>query len=137
MFLVVMRSVLVFLWCVQMLLRHVLLLLRCVTITNIVLLLQRQVSITKMYVAQQPNSVAKISLGVVVYMFTCVLLLTLAWLLQFAVNLFRALPPSSNPSGAEFDPEEDEPTLEAAWPHLQVIQCEYSYINWMAVFNFS
>lgn len=22
--------------------------------------------------------------------------------------------------GAEFDPEEDEPTLEAAWPHLQV-----------------
>ena len=39
---------------------------------------------------------------------------------QFAVNLFRTLPPSSNPSGAEFDPEEDEPTLEAAWPHLQV-----------------
>lgn len=28
--------------------------------------------------------------------------------------------PSSNPTGAEFDPEEDEPTLEAAWPHLQV-----------------
>ena len=40
--------------------------------------------------------------------------------LQFTVNLFRTLPPSSNPSGAEFDPEEDEPTLEAAWPHLQV-----------------
>lgn len=39
---------------------------------------------------------------------------------QFAINLFRALPPASNPSGAEFDPEEDEPTLEAAWPHLQV-----------------
>lgn len=39
---------------------------------------------------------------------------------QFAYNLFRTLPPSSNPSGAEFDPEEDEPTLEAAWPHLQV-----------------
>ncbi|VDP47777.1 unnamed protein product [Schistosoma curassoni] len=36
------------------------------------------------------------------------------------VNLFRTLPPPSNPSGAEFDPEEDEPTLEAAWPHLQV-----------------
>ncbi|VDQ08625.1 unnamed protein product [Trichobilharzia regenti] len=35
-------------------------------------------------------------------------------------NLFRTLPPPSNPSGAEFDPEEDEPTLEAAWPHLQV-----------------
>lgn len=39
---------------------------------------------------------------------------------QFAVNIFRTLPPSSNPTGAEFDPEEDEPTLEAAWPHLQV-----------------
>ncbi|XP_016393675.1 serine/threonine-protein phosphatase 2A 56 kDa regulatory subunit gamma isoform-like [Sinocyclocheilus rhinocerous] len=41
--------------------------------------------------------------------------------LEFAVNLFRALPPSSNPTGAEFDPEEDEPTLEAAWPHLQLV----------------
>jgi serine/threonine-protein phosphatase 2A regulatory subunit B' len=37
------------------------------------------------------------------------------------VNLFRALPPPSNPTGAEFDPEEDEPTLEAAWPHLQLV----------------
>ncbi|CAH8507221.1 unnamed protein product [Dicrocoelium dendriticum] len=36
-------------------------------------------------------------------------------------NLFRTLPPPSNPSGAEFDPEEDEPTLEAAWPHLQLV----------------
>lgn len=34
--------------------------------------------------------------------------------------MFRTLPPPSNPHGAEFDPEEDEPTLEAAWPHLQV-----------------
>uniref|UniRef100_A0A8C1T7A5 Serine/threonine protein phosphatase 2A regulatory subunit n=1 Tax=Cyprinus carpio TaxID=7962 RepID=A0A8C1T7A5_CYPCA len=42
-------------------------------------------------------------------------------LFQFAVNMFRALPPSSNPTGAEFDPEEDEPTLEAAWPHLQLV----------------
>ncbi|KAL7641777.1 UNVERIFIED_CONTAM: hypothetical protein RMT77_007651 [Armadillidium vulgare] len=41
---------------------------------------------------------------------------------MFAINLFRTLPPSSNPSGAvEFDPEEDEPTLEAAWPHLQLV----------------
>ena len=40
---------------------------------------------------------------------------------QVSVNLFRTLPPSSNPSGAEFDPEEDEPTLEAAWPHLQLV----------------
>lgn len=42
-------------------------------------------------------------------------------LIQFSVNLFRTLPPSSNPNGAEFDPEEDEPTLEASWPHLQMV----------------
>ncbi|XP_074805905.1 serine/threonine-protein phosphatase 2A 56 kDa regulatory subunit delta isoform isoform X1 [Natator depressus] len=41
--------------------------------------------------------------------------------IMFSVNLFRTLPPSSNPTGAEFDPEEDEPTLEAAWPHLQLV----------------
>lgn len=40
---------------------------------------------------------------------------------MFSVNLFRTLPPSTNPNGAEFDPEEDEPTLEAAWPHLQLV----------------
>jgi len=40
---------------------------------------------------------------------------------MFSANLFRTLPPSSNPNGAEFDPEEDEPTLEAAWPHLQLV----------------
>jgi len=40
---------------------------------------------------------------------------------MFSVNLFRTLPPSNNPNGAEFDPEEDEPTLEAAWPHLQLV----------------
>uniref|UniRef100_A0A8C8CU29 Serine/threonine protein phosphatase 2A regulatory subunit n=1 Tax=Oncorhynchus tshawytscha TaxID=74940 RepID=A0A8C8CU29_ONCTS len=40
---------------------------------------------------------------------------------MFMVNMFRTLPPSSNPTGAEFDPEEDEPTLEAAWPHLQLV----------------
>ncbi|XP_064881665.1 serine/threonine-protein phosphatase 2A 56 kDa regulatory subunit gamma isoform isoform X2 [Oncorhynchus nerka] len=40
---------------------------------------------------------------------------------MFTVNMFRTLPPSSNPTGAEFDPEEDEPTLEAAWPHLQLV----------------
>jgi len=27
----------------------------------------------------------------------------------------------------EFDPEEDEPTLEAAWPHLQVMLLQ-SYV---------
>ncbi|KAG1685706.1 Serine/threonine-protein phosphatase 2A regulatory subunit delta isoform [Nymphon striatum] len=40
---------------------------------------------------------------------------------MFGMNIFRTLPPSSNPNGAEFDPEEDEPTLEAAWPHLQLV----------------
>ena len=37
------------------------------------------------------------------------------------MNAFRSLPPSSNPSGAEFDPEEDEPVLEPSWPHLQIV----------------
>ncbi|UYV74617.1 PPP2R5D [Cordylochernes scorpioides] len=40
---------------------------------------------------------------------------------MFSLNVFRTLPPSINPAGAEFDPEEDEPTLEAAWPHLQLV----------------
>jgi len=40
---------------------------------------------------------------------------------MFALNLFRTLPPPENPNAAEFDPEEDEPTLEAAWPHLQLV----------------
>jgi len=35
---------------------------------------------------------------------------------MIACNIFRTLPPSENP---DFDPEEDEPTLEASWPHLQ------------------
>uniref|UniRef100_A0A8C7W3K0 Serine/threonine protein phosphatase 2A regulatory subunit n=1 Tax=Oncorhynchus mykiss TaxID=8022 RepID=A0A8C7W3K0_ONCMY len=33
-------------------------------------------------------------------------------------NIFRTLPPSDS---NEFDPEEDEPTLEASWPHLQLV----------------
>ncbi|KAM4681290.1 serine/threonine-protein phosphatase 2A 56 kDa regulatory subunit alpha isoform 2-T2 [Amazona ochrocephala] len=33
-------------------------------------------------------------------------------------NIFRTLPPSDNP---DFDPEEDEPTLEASWPHIQLV----------------
>lgn len=41
---------------------------------------------------------------------------SLRWL-QISANLFRTLPPSENP---DFDPEEDDPTLEASWPHLQV-----------------
>eukprot|EP00056_Hartaetosiga_gracilis_P008945 m.128288 g.128288 ORF g.128288 m.128288 type:complete len:537 (-) comp13024_c0_seq1:1752-3362(-) len=40
---------------------------------------------------------------------------------MFAVNLFRTLSPPENPNAADYDPEEDEPTLEAAWPHLQLV----------------
>eukprot|EP00003_Mantamonas_plastica_P030271 TRINITY_DN742_c0_g1_i6.p1 TRINITY_DN742_c0_g1~~TRINITY_DN742_c0_g1_i6.p1 ORF type:complete len:342 (-),score=86.87 TRINITY_DN742_c0_g1_i6:23-1048(-) len=36
-------------------------------------------------------------------------------------NLFRALPPSFSANGVEYDPEEDDPTLEVAWPHVQKI----------------
>uniref|UniRef100_A0A669BRC8 Serine/threonine protein phosphatase 2A regulatory subunit n=1 Tax=Oreochromis niloticus TaxID=8128 RepID=A0A669BRC8_ORENI len=37
---------------------------------------------------------------------------------MICTNIFRILPPSENP---DFDPEEDEPTLEAAWPHIQLV----------------
>ncbi|CAH1767535.1 14080_t:CDS:10, partial [Entrophospora sp. SA101] len=40
---------------------------------------------------------------------------------MFAVNLFRTIPPQVNPIGDAFDPEEDEPVLELAWPHLQIV----------------
>jgi serine/threonine-protein phosphatase 2A regulatory subunit B' len=40
---------------------------------------------------------------------------------KVSTNIFRTLPPSSNPAGTEFDPEEDEPNLEAAWPHLSLV----------------
>jgi serine/threonine-protein phosphatase 2A regulatory subunit B' len=33
------------------------------------------------------------------------------------VNLLRTLPPQTD----DFDPEEDEPAMEAMWPHLQVL----------------
>ncbi len=38
---------------------------------------------------------------------------------MFSANLCQLLPPPSVPPGV-FDPEEDEPALEPAWPHLQV-----------------
>jgi len=41
--------------------------------------------------------------------------------LQFATNLFRSIPPPVNPTGDAFDPEEDEPVFELAWPHLQIV----------------
>ncbi|XP_040207412.1 serine/threonine-protein phosphatase 2A 56 kDa regulatory subunit alpha isoform isoform X3 [Rana temporaria] len=37
---------------------------------------------------------------------------------MICANIFRTLPPSDNP---DFDPEEDEPTLEASWPHIQLV----------------
>ena len=40
---------------------------------------------------------------------------------MFASNLFRTIPPSSNSLSEGFDPEEDEPVLELAWPHLQLV----------------
>lgn len=40
---------------------------------------------------------------------------------MFATNLFRTIPPQTNASGDTFDPEEDEPVLELAWPHLQLV----------------
>ncbi|CAB4409748.1 unnamed protein product [Rhizophagus irregularis] len=40
---------------------------------------------------------------------------------MFAINLFRTIPPQVNPIGDAFDPEEDEPVLELAWPHLQIV----------------
>ncbi|KAI7951401.1 hypothetical protein MJO28_007085 [Puccinia striiformis f. sp. tritici] len=40
---------------------------------------------------------------------------------MFASNLFRSIPPPVNPTGDAYDPEEDEPVLELAWPHLQVV----------------
>ncbi|PAA77306.1 hypothetical protein BOX15_Mlig033290g4 [Macrostomum lignano] len=37
---------------------------------------------------------------------------------MIACNIFRTLPLSDN---VDFDPEEDDPTLEASWPHLQFV----------------
>ena len=42
---------------------------------------------------------------------------------MLVANLFRSLPPSSHENSAtdSFDPEEEEPTMEPAWPHLQIV----------------
>lgn len=40
---------------------------------------------------------------------------------MFSKNLFRPIPPPMTPQGEAFDPEEDEPVLEVAWPHIQVV----------------
>lgn len=40
---------------------------------------------------------------------------------MFATNLFRTIPPQLNPTGDAYDPEEDDPVLEMAWPHLHIV----------------
>lgn len=42
---------------------------------------------------------------------------------MLVINLFRTLPPSSheNTGSENFDAEEEEPTMEPAWPHLQIV----------------
>lgn len=40
---------------------------------------------------------------------------------MFAKNVFRAIPPSPNPVGEEFDPEDDEPLYDPSWPHTHLI----------------
>lgn len=42
---------------------------------------------------------------------------------MLVANLFRTLPPSAHENSATetFDPEEEEPTMEPAWPHLQIV----------------
>lgn len=40
---------------------------------------------------------------------------------MFKTNLFRPIPPPVNPIGDIYDPDEDEPINEVAWPHMQVV----------------
>ena len=42
-------------------------------------------------------------------------------LLQIKSNLFRALPLGARDFNANYDPDEDEPSLELSWPHLQLV----------------
>uniref|UniRef100_A0A8B9XGG6 Serine/threonine-protein phosphatase 2A 56 kDa regulatory subunit n=1 Tax=Bos mutus grunniens TaxID=30521 RepID=A0A8B9XGG6_BOSMU len=73
------------------------------------------------YITHNRNVITEPIYPEVVHMVSHSMSVLLLHPLVFAVNMFRTLPPSSNPTGAEFDPEEDEPTLEAAWPHLQLV----------------
>ena len=59
------------------------------------------------YVATQPNALTEGVYADVVEM--------------VSRNLFRDLPPKVNPLGEAYDPEEDEPVLEMAWPHVQLV----------------
>lgn len=40
---------------------------------------------------------------------------------MFRKNLFRPIPPPVNPVGEIYDPDEDEPVSELAWPHMQLV----------------
>ncbi|KAF3989324.1 hypothetical protein FT663_03077 [Candidozyma haemuli var. vulneris] len=40
---------------------------------------------------------------------------------MFKKNLFRPIPPPVNPVGEIYDPDEDEPVSELAWPHMQSV----------------
>lgn len=40
---------------------------------------------------------------------------------MFSKNLFRSIPPQVNPVGELFDPDEDEPVFEMAWPHMHMV----------------
>ncbi|KAI8642721.1 phosphatase 2A regulatory B subunit-domain-containing protein [Parasitella parasitica] len=40
---------------------------------------------------------------------------------MFSVNTFRTISPQTTAVNEGFDPEEDEPALETAWPHLQLV----------------
>uniref|UniRef100_A0A1I8BP83 Serine/threonine protein phosphatase 2A regulatory subunit n=1 Tax=Meloidogyne hapla TaxID=6305 RepID=A0A1I8BP83_MELHA len=40
---------------------------------------------------------------------------------MFSTNVFRVLSPPTHPIGTEYDPDEDDPTLEPSWPHLQLV----------------
>jgi len=40
---------------------------------------------------------------------------------MISANLFRGLAPNNSPPHAQYDPDEDEPVLEASWPHLRYV----------------
>ena len=42
-------------------------------------------------------------------------------MLQIKSNLFRALPLGARDFNVNYDPDEDEPSLEISWPHLQLV----------------
>ena len=46
------------------------------------------------------------------------------------MNIFRTLHPNENPN---FDPEEDEPSLEPSWPHMQVCCVSFLTICWLLI----